>query len=111
MNRREVGAVLGCVIVALASSVIVVSWGRTPPPHKPVAEPPVSPYQQRLVSYHEAGHAVVATYIPWGREVTSVTTIQEGENGGICSYVDVPSLQITKARLLADIIVSYGGFC
>lgn len=110
MHRREAGAWFGILIVGLLCLPIIVGWDRAG--RKPAEETPaVSPYRQRVVAYHEAGHAVVSMYTPWGREVDEVTIVKNGDKGGTCSYVDLPYIQQTKARFFAVIVGAYGGFC
>ena len=64
----------------------------------------------RLVAYHEAGHAVASFYAPKADPVKQITILPAGNTGGVT--VRVPgedSLGRTKNQMLDDIVVALGG--
>ncbi len=64
----------------------------------------------RLVAYHEAGHAVASFYAPKADPVKQITILPAGNTGGVT--VRVPgedSLGKTKNQMLDDIVVALGG--
>lgn len=72
----------------------------------------VTPDEKRLVSYHEAGHAVVTYYMPTQDKVHQVTVIPRGSAGGMTIHLPEkePSfLNVTARKLKEEIIVCMGG--
>ena len=72
----------------------------------------VTPEEKRLVSYHEAGHAVVTYYMPTQDKVHQVTVIPRGSAGGMTIHLPEkePSfLNVTARKLKEEIIVCMGG--
>ena len=68
--------------------------------------------EKRLVSYHEAGHAVVTYYMPTQDKVHQVTVIPRGSAGGMTIHLPEkePSfLNVTARKLKEEIIVCMGG--
>ncbi len=64
----------------------------------------------RLVAYHEAGHAVASFYAPEADPVKQITILPAGNTGGVT--VRTPSedsLCHTKRKMLDDIVVALGG--
>lgn len=64
----------------------------------------------KLVAYHEAGHAVVAKYIPDATPVDKISIVSRGMSGGVTMFLPEKDEYITsKRKLIADITVSLGG--
>jgi cell division protease FtsH len=70
----------------------------------------ISPDEKRIIAYHEAGHAIVATALPEADPVHKITIIGRGRAGGYTLMLpeDDTSMQ-SRNHLLADIMVSLGG--
>ncbi len=63
-----------------------------------------------LTAIHEAGHAVVAWFIPEATPVDKISIISRGSSGGVTMFLPEKDENIlTKNKLLADISVSLGG--
>ncbi len=70
--------------------------------------------KKRLIAYHEAGHALVATYTPNADKVDKLTILpRSGGIGGFTRFSpneeDLDSGLLTKAALFARMVVSLGG--
>ena len=64
----------------------------------------------RLVAYHEAGHAVASFYAPLANPVKQITILPAGRTGGVTLMVpEEDHLGQTKNEMLDDIVVSLGG--
>lgn len=64
----------------------------------------------QLVAYHEAGHAVVAKFLPDSTPVDKISIVSRGSSGGVTMFTPEKDEYITSRRkLLADIVVSLGG--
>ena len=64
----------------------------------------------RLVAYHEAGHAVASFYAPLANPVKQITILPAGRTGGVTLMVpEEDQLGHTKNEMLDDIVVSLGG--
>ena len=64
----------------------------------------------KLVAYHEAGHAVAAYYCPTSDPVKHITIIPAGSAGGVTIRVpEEDKLGRTKNEMIDDIIVCMGG--
>ncbi len=64
----------------------------------------------KLVAYHEAGHAVAAFYCPTSDPVKHITIIPAGNAGGVTIRVpEEDRLGQTKNEMIDNIIVSMGG--
>ncbi len=65
----------------------------------------------RLIAYHEAGHAVASFYAPHADPVKQITILPAGNTGGVT--VRVPEedsvMRGTRLRMLDDIVVALGG--
>ncbi len=65
----------------------------------------------RLIAYHEAGHAVASFYAPHADPVKQITILPAGNTGGVT--VRVPEndsvMRQTRLRMLDDIVVCLGG--
>ena len=64
----------------------------------------------KLVAYHEAGHAVVTYYCPHTAPVKHITIIPAGRTGGVTIRVPLEDqLGSTKGEMIDDIRISLGG--
>ena len=64
----------------------------------------------RLVAYHEAGHALASFYAPLANPVKQITILPAGRTGGVTLMVpEEDQLGHTKNEMLDDIVVSLGG--
>ncbi|MFH2036484.1 MAG: ATP-dependent zinc metalloprotease FtsH [Candidatus Zixiibacteriota bacterium] len=66
--------------------------------------------EKEMISYHEAGHALVSKYIPGADPVHKVTIIPRGMALGLTHYLPVDERHIhSKERLEISLIYSLGG--
>lgn len=67
---------------------------------------------QKLVAYHEAGHAIVSYVLNGKDSVIRVISTARGEAGGYTAMsVDEESVVMSEQELLNRICMSYGGRC
>ena len=72
----------------------------------------IPPKDKEMVAYHEAGHALVAYYIPECEKVQEITTIPRGMAGGYTKWLpDEKTNYMSSNRLRAHIAMSMGGMC
>lgn len=70
----------------------------------------ISPDDQRITAYHEAGHAVVSYYLPKSDPVRKVTIIPRGMAAGVTIYLPNEDMQhMTRSRLKDRIVVALAG--
>lgn len=70
----------------------------------------ISEKEKRLVSYHEAGHALVSTLLPDSDPVHKVSIIPRGRAGGYTLILPTEDRYYrTKSMLLDEIVVLLGG--
>jgi cell division protease FtsH len=70
----------------------------------------ISPKEQKLTAFHEAGHAVVGYLTPNSDPVRKVTIIPRGMSGGSTLFLpDEDVGYITRSHMKANIIVALGG--
>jgi len=70
----------------------------------------ISPAEKRLVSYHEAGHAVVSYYLPTSDPLHKVSIIPRGMAGGYTLLLpEEDSNYITKNKMLDQAVMFLGG--
>ncbi len=70
----------------------------------------MSPEEQRITAYHEAGHAVTAYYLPHADPVRKVTIMPRGLTGGSTLFLPDEDLSyMTRSRLREQIVVALGG--
>lgn len=67
------------------------------------------PDERELVAYHEAGHAVVAHYLPDAHPLRKVTIIPRGQAGGVTWFLEDDQSFVTAARCRASIATALGG--
>ncbi len=65
----------------------------------------------RLIAYHEAGHAVASYYAPNADPVKQITILPAGNTGGVTLRVPEEDsvMRGTRLRMLDDIVVALGG--
>jgi cell division protease FtsH len=71
----------------------------------------ISEDQKRLVAYHEAGHAIVAHFLPYCEPVRKLTIIPRGMTGGV-TVLDGPeddTMIETRAKIKDMIAMALGG--
>ena len=72
----------------------------------------VTPAEKKLVSYHEAGHAVAHWYCPTSDPVKEISIIPRGQAGGYTlSLPEHDSNYTTKTEMKEEIITLLGGRC
>ncbi len=71
----------------------------------------VTPYEKKVVAYHESGHAVLGIELPNGEEVHKITIIPRGMAGGYTQMLpkEERTLIMTKDELLQRITSYLGG--
>jgi len=70
----------------------------------------ISPEEKRVVAYHEAGHAIVATALPNCDPVHKVTIVPRGMAGGyVLALPDEDRSLTSRAKLLDDMAFALGG--
>ncbi len=70
----------------------------------------VSEREQRMIAFHECGHALVAFYVPEAVPVNSITLLARGRHLGITQFAPQEDrYNLSKAALLARIAVRLGG--
>ena len=73
----------------------------------------VSDKDKKLVAYHEAGHALLSSILPYADPVQKITIIPRGAAGGyVLKYPDDDRSLSSRVRqhFIEDIIVSLGGY-
>ena len=72
----------------------------------------LSPASRRVTAIHEAGHAIVAHFIPGGAPVTKVTILPRANMGGFVQFTSHEEMSnYTREQLEARIAVSLAGRC
>ncbi len=67
--------------------------------------------EKEITAYHEAGHAVVTSVLPFGDAVHKITIISRGRAGGYTFKLPIEDKKLhSKKELLDDIAMSLGGF-
>ena len=71
----------------------------------------LSKREKRITAYHEAGHALVASVIPWSDPVHKVSIIARGHTGGYTLKLPFQDKRYhSKREFIADIATSLGGY-
>jgi cell division protease FtsH len=66
--------------------------------------------EKKITAYHEAGHAILAFYEPDSDEIHKATIIPRGRAlGMVMRLPENDRISVSKAKLVADVIVSMGG--
>ena len=70
----------------------------------------ISDKEKKLVSYHEAGHAVVSYYLPTSDPVHKVSIIPRGRAGGYTLLLpEEDKKYVTKSQMLDELCMFLGG--
>lgn len=70
----------------------------------------MSETEQRIVAFHEAGHALVAHYLPEADRVNCVTILPRGQSLGVTQFVaEDDCYNYSRERLMARLTVGLGG--
>lgn len=70
-----------------------------------------TPEERKLVAYHEAGHAILASVLPHADPVHKVTIIPRGAAGGYTLHIPLEDRKLMKsAQYIDDITVTLGGY-
>jgi cell division protease FtsH len=70
-----------------------------------------TPDERKLIAYHEAGHAILASVLPHADPVHKVTIIPRGSAGGYTLHIPLEDRKLMKsAQYLDDITVTLGGY-
>ena len=70
----------------------------------------ISDEEKRIIAYHEAGHAVVATAIPEADPVQKVTIVGRGQAGGVTWFrPDEDRVLYSRKKMLANLAYALGG--
>lgn len=68
-------------------------------------------HERKLIAYHEAGHAVLASVLPHADPVHKITIIPRGAAGGYTLNIPVDERKLTtSAQYIDDITVVLGGY-
>ncbi|RMD77171.1 ATP-dependent zinc metalloprotease FtsH [Candidatus Dojkabacteria bacterium] len=66
--------------------------------------------EMELVAVHEAGHALVAWFLPDATPVDRISIISRGSSGGVTMFLpEKDEYIISRRKLIAEIIVTLGG--
>jgi len=72
----------------------------------------LTPYDKKIISYHEAGHALVAYYAKYADPVHKITIIPRGRALGLTAQLpEDEKFNYSKSYLLAKLDVLMGGRC
>lgn len=67
--------------------------------------------EKKVTAYHEAGHALVASVLPYADPVRKVTIVARGRTGGYTLKLPEEERKLhTKKQFLDDIAMSLGGY-
>ncbi len=67
--------------------------------------------EREIIAYHEAGHAIVAHYLPQGDPVSKVTIVSRGQAGGFTMFVPEEDRGLWTRQQLTDRLASMlGGY-
>lgn len=70
----------------------------------------LSETEQRVIAFHEAGHALVAHYLPEADRVESVTILPRGQSLGVTQFVaEEDHYTSSREKLMARLIAGLGG--
>jgi cell division protease FtsH len=70
----------------------------------------LSETEQRIVAFHEAGHALVAHYLPEADRVNCVTILPRGQSLGVTQFVaEEDRYNYSREKLMARLSVGLGG--
>ena len=70
-----------------------------------------SPREKKVTAYHEGGHALVGSVLPFADPVHKVSIVARGRAGGYTLSLPLEETKLqTKAEFLDDIAMSLGGY-
>jgi ATP-dependent metalloprotease FtsH len=70
----------------------------------------LSDKERRIIAFHEAGHALVAHYLPAADRVNSVTILPRGQSLGVTQFVaEEDRYNYSREKLMARLAVGLGG--
>lgn len=68
--------------------------------------------EKEIAAYHEAGHAVVNTFVPAGQMVRKISIISRGNAGGYTLTLPKEEKRFkTKTEFVSEIATLFGGYC
>ncbi len=71
----------------------------------------LSPQEKKITAYHEAGHAVVASVLPYADPVHKVSIVARGRAGGYTLKLPLEDRKLqSRKEFLDDIAMSLGGY-
>lgn len=71
----------------------------------------LSPDEKKITAYHEAGHALVASVLPYADPVHKISIIARGHAGGYTLKLPLEERRLqSKKEFLDDIAMSLGGY-
>lgn len=66
--------------------------------------------EKKLISYHEAGHAIIANLMPDGEKVERISILQHTKSGGFTRMAqEVETTILPKSKILRAITIMLGG--
>lgn len=69
----------------------------------------MSDEEKELTAFHEAGHAIVAHFLPHAQEIRKITIIPRGMAGGVTWFLEDDSFFYSQAKFKALIATALGG--
>ena len=71
----------------------------------------ITKHEKRTIAYHEAGHALLASLLPYAHPVQKITIVSRGHAGGyVLSLPDKERRLKTRREINDDITVALGGY-
>ena len=71
----------------------------------------ITEHERKVIAYHEAGHALLASLLPYADPVQKITIVSRGHAGGyVLSLPDSERRLKTKREFLDTITVALGGY-
>lgn len=71
----------------------------------------LSKKEKRIAAYHEAGHALVASYVPFGDPVRKISIISRGRAGGYTLKLPTEDKHMrTRGEFASELTVLLGGY-
>jgi len=71
----------------------------------------ISKKEKEITAYHEAGHAILASILPYADPVHKVSIVARGRAGGYTLKLPIEDRKLqSKKEFLDDIVVSLGGY-
>ncbi len=71
----------------------------------------ITDHERRVIAYHEAGHALLASLLPFADPVQKITIVSRGHAGGyVLSLPDTERRLKTRKELIDNITMALGGY-